>query len=120
MANIQAIEKSVMTTTDENMLKQMAESMPFEIYQQLSPEARQRLSRVSGGTGAVAFTMPLTKKRSYIKGFSISEGGTFRVDLTKEDIAAIEKVTQGRKAIEDWIYETIVFKLEEMGAYGKE
>lgn len=45
MANIAAIEKAIMTTTDEKMLKQMAESMTFDIYQQLSPEARGRLAK---------------------------------------------------------------------------
>jgi len=44
MANIAAIEKAVMTTADEKMLKQMAESMSYDIYQQLSPEARGRLA----------------------------------------------------------------------------
>lgn len=46
MANIAAIEKAVMTTADEKMLARMAESMPYYIYQQLSPEARSRLSKV--------------------------------------------------------------------------
>lgn len=48
MANIEAIEKSVMTTTDEKLLKQMAESMPFDIYSRLSPEARSRLVKAYG------------------------------------------------------------------------
>lgn len=53
MVDIQAIEKAVMTTTDEKMLKQMAESMPYDIYQQLSPEARSRLSKATGVERAV-------------------------------------------------------------------
>lgn len=44
--NIADIEKAVMTTADEKMLAQMVESMPYDIYQQLSPEARSRLSKV--------------------------------------------------------------------------
>lgn len=60
MANIQAIEKAVMTTTDEKMLKQMAESMPYDIYQQLSPEARGRLSKVYGTERVVPGSEPIS------------------------------------------------------------
>lgn len=44
MANIAAIEKAVMTA-DEKTLEQMAGNIAFEIYQQLSPEARSRLTK---------------------------------------------------------------------------
>ena len=71
MANIQAIEKAVMTTTDENMLKQMAESMPYDIYQQLSPEARGRLSKVYEkevpASSPYLGELPLKKQKEKIK-----------------------------------------------------
>lgn len=51
MVNIAAIEKSMMTA-DEKTLKEMAGNIGMEIYSRLSPEARQRLSGVHGGTGA--------------------------------------------------------------------
>lgn len=60
MANIAAIEKAVMTTADEKMLKQMAESMPYDIYQQLSPEARGRLSKVYGTERVVPGSEPIS------------------------------------------------------------
>lgn len=71
MANIQAIENAVMTTTDENMLKQMAESMPYDIYQQLSPEARGRLAKTYGKQVPAAAPylgeLPLKKHTKTIK-----------------------------------------------------
>lgn len=45
MVNIAAIEKSIMTA-DEKTLKEMAGNIGMEFYQQLSPEAKQRLSGV--------------------------------------------------------------------------
>jgi len=69
MANIAAIEKAVMTTADEKMLKQMAESMPYDIYQQLSPEARGRLSKVYGkevpASSPYTGELPLKKQKDY-------------------------------------------------------
>ena len=41
--NIQAIEKSIMTA-DEKTLKEMAGNISVEVYRQLSPEARMKLS----------------------------------------------------------------------------
>ncbi len=65
MANIVAIEKAVMTTADEKMLKQMAEGMPYDIYQQLSHEARGRLSKALGTErmvpGPEQISVPLRK-----------------------------------------------------------
>jgi len=71
MANIAAIEKAVMTTADENMLKQMAESVPYDIYQQLSPEARGRLAKVYGkevpASSPYTGELPLKKHTENIK-----------------------------------------------------
>lgn len=53
MVNIAAIEKSIMTA-DEKTLKEMAGNIGMEIYNRLSPEARQRLSGVYGGAGVGA------------------------------------------------------------------
>ncbi|MDD3813251.1 MAG: hypothetical protein PHZ02_01285 [Desulfocapsaceae bacterium] len=69
--NIQAIEKAVMTTADEKMLKQMAKSMPYDIYQQLSPEARGKLSKVYGkevpASSPYLGELPLKKQKEKIK-----------------------------------------------------
>ena len=69
MANIQAIEKAVMTTADEKMLKQMAESMPYDIYQQLSPEARSRLAKAYGkevpASSPYTGELPLKKQKEH-------------------------------------------------------
>ena len=71
MANIAAIEKAVMTTADEKMLKQMAESMPYDIYRQLSPEARGRLAKVYGkevpASAPYSGKLPLKKQKEKIK-----------------------------------------------------
>jgi len=71
MANIAAIEKAVMTTADEKMLKQMAESMSYDIYQRLSPEARGRLSKVYSkevpASSPYSGELPLKKHTENIK-----------------------------------------------------
>lgn len=42
------------------------------------------------------------------------------LDITDDDLRAIERVTIHRISIEDWIYSAIVSKLEQMGAYKEE
>ncbi len=99
MLDIQAIEKAVMTA-DEKMLKQMAESMPFDIYNKLSPEARSRLKAYGKEVPAASpYSGVLPIKKSIVRHRKLTE---------KERDRMIDVIASGpltyRSAIDDELF----------------
>lgn len=73
MADISAIEKSIMGA-DENTLKVMADSIPYNIYSKLSPEARLKLTEARGGIAPDAVrSIMVGSNRIYLPSGKISE-----------------------------------------------